>query len=84
MALTSSRLGGRTGSASSSISPGGKRFDFDQIPDIRAGSEDGHGPPGPVSEGPIGNPAKQFILFPLNQTKEQKMHIMNWLPKNSI
>ncbi len=43
MALTSSRFGGRTGSASSSISPGGKRFDFDQIPDIRAGSEDGHG-----------------------------------------
>ena len=39
---------------------------------------------GPVSEGPIGNPAKQFILFPLSQTKEQKMHIMNWRPKNSI
>ena len=43
MALASSRFGGKTGSSSTAIGPGGKRFDFDQIPDIRADGNEGHG-----------------------------------------
>ncbi len=45
MALASSRFGGRTGSSSTSIGPGGKPFDFDTIPDIRAENDEGHGVP---------------------------------------
>jgi len=45
MALASSRFGGRTGSSSTSIGPGGKPFDFDTIPDIRDDGNDGHGEP---------------------------------------
>ncbi len=43
MALASSRFGGRTGSSSTSIGPGGKPFDFDMVPDIREDGNDGHG-----------------------------------------
>ena len=46
MALASSRFaGGTAGASSTTLALGGKRFEFDKIPDIRAESEDGHGLP---------------------------------------
>jgi len=45
MALNASRFGGKRGAPNSAIAPGGQSFDFKEIPEIRAPSEDGHGEP---------------------------------------
>jgi hypothetical protein len=45
MALSSTRFGGGSGSSTTTLAPGGKSFTFDEIPDIREESEDGHGTP---------------------------------------
>lgn len=45
MALEASRFGGKRGAPNSAISPGGQSFNFKEVPEIRAESEDGHGEP---------------------------------------
>ena len=41
--LSSSRFGGKKGSPTAAVSPGGQAFDFNDVPPIREPSQDGHG-----------------------------------------